>query len=176
MAVWAPMIARAIPRGSRLASLEADAYYSESYEAPLRRSDLKMHEIYLAILGHLPWWGRALIVVRNQFVSPFGLHAEAMADVWKPKIKDHYSPGDKILRFNLYSLDDKEIVAGRDDKHLDFRVSVMTVTEKGAHNVVVSTLIFTHNLFGKIYLLFVLPLHRLGMRRLLSQAVTQGRI
>lgn len=77
MAVGAPKIARAIPGGSRLASLQADAYYSESYEAPLRRSDLKMHEIYLAILGHLPWWGRALIVVRNHIVSPFGLHAEA---------------------------------------------------------------------------------------------------
>jgi hypothetical protein len=176
MAVRAPTIVRAIPEGSRLASLQADAYYSESYEVPLRRSDLKIHEVYLAILGHLPWWGRALIVVRNHIVSPFGLHAEAIADVWKPQINDHYSPGDKILRFNLYSLDDNEIVTGRDDKHLDFRVSVMAATENGAHNVVVSTLIFTHNLFGKIYLLFVLPFHRLGMRHLLSQAITHGRI
>jgi hypothetical protein len=176
MAVGAPTIVRAIPGGSRLASLQADAYYSESYEAPFRRSDLKTHEVYLAILGHLPWWARTLIVARNYIVSPFGLHAEPTADVWKPKIKGHYSPGDKILRFNLYSIDEKEIVAGRDDKHLDFRVSVMTVTEEATHKVVVSTLIFAHNLFGKIYLLFVLPFHRLGMRRMLSQAVTHGRI
>src|SRR5262245_63708076 len=131
-----------------------------------------MHEIYVAILGHLPWWARALIIVRNRLVSLFGLHAEPTARVWNPPIKDSYTPGDKILRFNLYSLDADEIVAGRDDKHLDFRVSVMKVVEEeGARNVVVSTLIFAHNLFGKTYLLFVLPLHRFGMRRLLAQAV-----
>jgi hypothetical protein len=67
-------------------------------------------------------------------------------------------------------------VTGRDDKHLDFRVSVIQVTEKGAPKVVVSTLIFAHNLFGKVYLLFVLPLHKLGIRRLLSRAVAHGRI
>jgi len=39
-----------------------------------------------------------------------------------------------------------------------------------------STLIFAHNRFGRIYLLFVLPLHRVGVRYLLSQAVTHGRI
>ena len=169
-------IVRDLPAGSRLASQRAGAYYSESYEVPLGRSDLKIHEIYLAVLGHLPWWARALIVVRNQLVSLFGLHAEPSANVWKPAIKDSYAPGEKILRFTLYSLDDHEIVTGRDDKHLDFRVSVMQVSEKGAPKVVVSTLIFVHNLFGKVYLLFVLPLHKLGMRHLLAQAVAHGRI
>jgi hypothetical protein len=167
---------RDLPPHSRLASRLAEAYYSEAYEAPLRRPDLEMHEIYVAILGHLPWWARALIIVRNGIVSLFGLHAEPAANVWKPALKDSYSPGDKIVRFILYSLDDSEIVAGRDDKHLDFRVSVMKVTEAGAHKVVVSTLIFTHNRFGKAYLALVLPFHRVGIRRLLAQAVAHGRI
>jgi hypothetical protein len=171
-----PTSVRDLPAGSRLASQLTEAYYSESYELPLRRPDLKIHEIYLAILGHLPWWARALIVVRNHLVSLFGLHAEPSANVWKPTIKDRYTPGEKILRFNLYSLDDNEIVTGRDDKHLDFRVSVMQVTEKGAPKVVVSTVIFVHNLFGKLYLLFVLPFHKLGMRYLLAQAVADGRV
>jgi hypothetical protein len=176
LVVRTPTIVRDLPASSRLASQRAGAYYSESYEVPLKRSDLKMHEIYLAILGHLPWWARALIVVRNHLVFLFGIHAEPTANVWKPAIKETYIPGEKILRFNLYSLDDHEIVTGRDDKHLDFRVSVMQVTEQDAPKVVVSTLIFVHNLFGKAYLLFVLPLHKLGMRRLLAQAVAHGRI
>jgi Protein of unknown function (DUF2867) len=172
----AQTIVRTLPLGSRLAPQQAQAYYAESYEVPLQKSDLKIHEIYLAILGHLPWWARALIVVRNRIVSVFGIHAEPTANVWEPPVKDHYAPGDKILRFNLYSLEDNEIVTGRDDKHLDFRVSVMRVTEDGARKVVVSTLIFAHNLFGKTYLLFVLPPHRFGMQRLLAQAATNGRI
>jgi hypothetical protein len=167
---------RDLPPSSKLTPRLAEAYYSESYEAPLRRSGLEMHEIYVAILGHLPWWARALILVRNGIVSVFGLHAEPAANVWKPVLKESYRPGDTIVRFNLYSLDDNEIVAGRDDKHLDFRVSVMKVTEEGTHKVVVSTLIFAHNLFGKVYLALVLPFHRFGLRRLLAQAVAHGRI
>jgi uncharacterized protein DUF2867 len=167
---------RDLPPSSKLAPRLAEAYYSESYAAPLSRPDLEMHEIFVAILGHLPWWARASIIVRNGIVSVFGLHTEPAASVWKPALEDSYTPEDKIVRFNLYSLDDNEIVAGRDDKHLDFRVSVMKVTEDGAHKVVVSTLIFTHNLFGRIYLLLVLPLHRFGIRRLLVQAVARGRI
>jgi Protein of unknown function (DUF2867) len=163
----AQTIVRTLPLGTRLAPQQAQT---------LRRSDLKIHAIYLAILGHLPWWARALIVIRNRIVSVFGIHAEPTANVWKPPVKDHYAPGDKILRFNLYSLEDNEIVTGRDDKHLDFRVSGVRVTEDGARKVVVSTLIFAHNLFGKTYLLFVLPPHRFGMQRLLTQAVTKGRI
>ena len=174
--VGAPVNLRDLPRGSRLYSRLTEAYYCESYEVPLRRSDLKMHEIYLGVLGHLPWWARASIVVRNFVASFFGLRTQSVASVWKPEVKDHYMPGDRIIRFNLYSLDDDEIVAGVDDKHLDFLVSVMQVTDYGARKVIVSTLIFTHNLFGKIYLFFVLPLHRFGMRRLLAQAVALGRI
>ena len=135
-----------------------------------------MHEIYLAILAHLPWWMRAAITVRNWIVAPLGLHAEPAARVWRTETRDAYAPGDRIVRFNVYSADPTELVAGRDDRHLNFRVSVMRVGEPGAENVVVSTLIFRVNSFGKAYLLPVLPLHRIGIRCLLSAASASGRI
>ena len=170
------MSVREFPANSRLSSQVGKAYYVDSYDAPLRRPDLKMHEIYVAILGHLPWWARTLIIVRNTVVSQFGLHAETSANVWKPELKDSYVPGDKIVRFILYSQDENEIIAGRDDKHLDFRVSIMKLHDHGTHRVVVSTIIFVHNFFGKAYLLFVLPFHKLGLKHLLSQAVAHDRI
>ena len=135
-----------------------------------------MHEIYLAILAHLPWWMRAAIMVRNWIVAPLGLHAEPAARVWRTETRDAYAPGDRIVRFNVYSADPTELVAGRDDRHLNFRVSVMRVGEPGAEKVVVSTLIFRVNSFGKAYLLPVLPLHRIGIRRLLSAASASCRI
>jgi hypothetical protein len=167
---------RAFPLGSKLAARLADAYYHDSYEAPLTRAHLKMHEIYIALLGHLPWWARALIILRNAVVSLFGLHTESIAGVWRPKLKDHYVPGDKIVRFRLYEQDEREIVAGGDDKHLDFRVSVLRMREDGIEKVILSTIVFTHNFFGRFYLFFVLPFHRYGLRRLMAQAVAQGRI
>ena len=74
-----PMDLRDLPRGSRLYSRQVEAYYRESYEVPLRRSDLKMHEIYLTVLGHLPRWARALIIARNFVVSFFGLRTQPAA-------------------------------------------------------------------------------------------------
>lgn len=164
------------PADSRLSSQLDKAYYHDSYEALLRRSDLKIHEVYVAILGHLPWWARTLIIVRNNIVSPFGLHAEPAAGVWQPSLKDSYLPGDKIVRFNLYAQDENEIIAGLDDKHLDFRVSVMKVREHETQKVVVSTIIFVHNNFGRAYLWFILPFHKRGLRHLLAQAVAHHRI
>lgn len=164
------------PRGSRLTPQLNKAYYHDTYEAPLRRPELKMHEIYVAILGHLPWWARAAIIARNNVVSLVGLHAEPAAKVWTPELKESYQPGDKIVRFTLFHQDENEIIAGLDDKHLDFRVSLMKLNEAGAHKVAVSTVIFTHNNFGKAYLGVVLPFHKRGLKHLLSQAVTSGRI
>lgn len=164
------------PANSRLSPQLDKAYYHDTYEAPLTRPDLKMHEIYVAILGHLPWWARALIIVRNNIVSLGGLHAEPAAGVWTPEIKNSYAPGDKIVRFTLYHQDEHEIIAGLDDKHLDFRVSVMKSNDAGVHKVAVSTIIFVHNNFGKAYLWFVLPFHKRGLKHLLSQAVARRRI
>ncbi len=170
------MSAPSFPAGSRLQPQIATATYHDTYEAPLRRPDQKLHEIYIAILGHLPWWARAMIIVRNAIVAPLGLHAEKAASVWTPERKDNYTPGDKIVRFPLISYDENEIVAGRDDKHLDFRVSVMKLHNSTGPRVAMSTVITVHNAFGKAYLSIILPFHRLGMRYLMAQAVANDRI
>lgn len=169
-------VVRDFPASSRLAPQLRQATYHDTYEAPLQRTDLQMHEIYVAILGHLPWSARALIVLRNAVVSQFGLHAEPASGVWNPQLKTSYVPGDKIVRFTLYSQDENEIIAGLDDKHLDFRVSVMKLHEDGAPKVAFSTIVFAHNTFGKNYLRFVLPFHKFGCKHLLSQAVAHERI
>src|SRR4029078_7507228 len=118
-AAWCP-----VPAESRLRTQLTDAYYCESCSVPLRRTELRMHEIYLAILAHLPWWMRAAIMARNWTVAPLGLHAEPAARVWRTETRDAYAPGDRIVRFNVYSADPTELVAGRDDRHLNLLISV----------------------------------------------------
>lgn len=61
-------------------------------------------------------------------------------------------------------------------RHLDFRVSVRKLADAGASCVVLSTVVSPHNVVGKAYLLAILPFHRLGVRKLLSNAVLAGRI
>jgi hypothetical protein len=44
-----------------------------------------------------------------------------------------------------------EIVAGLNNKHLDFRMSVLKTVDGEKMNVAISTICTVHNLFGKIY-------------------------
>jgi len=151
-------------------------YYWDSYEAPLRRGDLAMHEIYLALFAHHPRWAKWLLILRGKVAARLGLRATTTADFNSIEIKPTYAVGERIARFTMYGQSDIEIVTGGDDKHLDFRISVRKSSEAGASRVVLSTVVSPHNLFGKIYLIAVLPFHRFGVRAILSNAVAAGRI
>ena len=151
-------------------------YHWDSYEAPLTRDDLAMHEIYLALFAHHPRWARALLILRGWIVAPLGLRRTTAAAFNSIEIKSAYAVGEKIALFTLYGQNETEIVSGGDDKHLDFRVSVRKITEHGASRVVLSTVVSPHNLFGKVYLCTILPFHRWGVRTLLSNAIGAGRL
>ncbi len=151
-------------------------YYWDAYEAPLRRGDLAMHEIYLALFAHHPRWARWLLILRGKIVALFGLRPTTAADFDNIKNKPAYAVGEKIALFTLFGQSDTEIVTGGNDKHLDFRVSVRKLTEHGANRVVLSTVVSPHNFFGRAYLFAILPFHRFGVRSLLSNAVAAGRV
>lgn len=53
----------------------------------------------------------------------------------------------------------------------------MLVEECGSQScVVVSTVCNVHNLYGKIYLFFIVPFHKWGVKQLMSRAVRAGRL
>jgi hypothetical protein len=119
---------RRTPPASAFLSDFGSFYYWDSYEAPLRRGDLAMHEIHLALFAHRPRWARWLLILRGWIVAPFGLKATTAAELDSIEIKPAYAVGDKIARFILYAQSDTEIVTGGNDRHLDFRVSVHKLT------------------------------------------------
>ena|SRR5436190_12290515 len=167
---------RSTPPVSTFLPALASAYYWDSFEAPLKRDTLAMHEIYLALFAHHPRWARRLLILRGRIVARLGLKASTAADFDAIEIKSAYAVGEKIARFTLFGQDDNEIVAGGDDKHLDFRVSVLKVSGPGSSRVVLSTAVRPHNFFGKAYLFVILPFHRIGVRMLVSNAVKAGRL
>jgi hypothetical protein len=93
-----------------------------------------------------------------------------------PQIKRCYKVGDKIGPWPIFGLTEDELVAGRDNKHLDFRLSVLRETNGGSESAVISTVCTTHNAFGKLYLFFIVPFHKWGVQRLISRAMAAGRL
>ena len=61
------------------------------------------------------------------------------------------------------------LVAGFNDKHLDFRLVVDVATSGVTQQVTATTLVLTHNWLGRTYLAVIMPFHRLIVRALLRQ-------
>ena len=166
-----------VPSGSLLSREGIEyAYFRDSYRAPLSRSELGIVDVFFGIFAHHPLWMKLLLIVRNKVASLAGLDAPTASDILHVEIKDRYVVGDKIGVWPIFALSENEVVAGCNNKHMDFRLSVLKVPDGNRMSVVVSTICTVHNLSGKLYLLFVVPLHKYGVRKLMASALAAGRL
>jgi hypothetical protein len=166
-----------IPSTSVLSrDLIENAYFRDSYRAPLTRNELGIVDIFFGIFAHHPLWMKLLLIVRNKAASLIGLDVPTASEILSVEIRDHYAVGEKIGVWPIFSLSEDELVAGRDNKHMDFRLSVLKVPDGDGMSVVVSTVCTVHNLFGKCYLFFIVPFHRHGVRKLMANAMAAHRL
>jgi Protein of unknown function (DUF2867) len=171
------VVACDVPTDSMLGREQIErAYFRDAYRAPLRHGELGIVDIFLAIFAHHPPWMKLLLIVRNKLALLAGLDAPATSEILDVEIRDHYAVGEKIGVWPIFSLGENELVAGRNNKHMDFRLSVLKVPEGDRPYVVVSTICMVHNPYGKLYLFFVVPFHRYGMRKLMANALAAGRL
>jgi hypothetical protein len=152
------------------------AYFRDSYRMSLRRSELGIVDIFLGIFAHHPLWMKLLLIARNKVSSLIGLDAPTASEILHVEIKDRYAVGEKIGVWPIFWLNEDEIVAGRNNKHMDFRLSVLKVPDGDGASVVVSTICSVHNLSGKLYLFFITPFHRYGVRTLMANALAARRV
>jgi hypothetical protein len=166
-----------VPSTSALSpELIGNAYFHDSWRAPLARLDLGIVDLFFALFGHTPRWMKLLLIARNAAARLMGLEAPTVDEIMRPSVRKEYHVGDKIGPWPIFFIAENEIVAGRDNKHLDFRLSVLKAREGDVVSVIVSTICTVHNVFGKIYLFFIIPFHRAGVRSLISNAVAAKRL
>ena len=152
------------------------AYYWDAYRAPIASPPASVVDLFFAVFAHHPHWMKAAIRSRNRVVRAFGLKVPPESDDFDRPRLTAYTVGDLIGRWPIYTLNDDELVAGRDSSHLDFRVSVLREVHAGSPTVAISTVCVVHNWVGKVYLLFVLPFHRRGVRYIIARALRAGRL
>jgi len=110
------------------------------------------------IIVDFPGWARVLLLVRRVLTAPFGLSNDGPA------------ASDKLGPFPVEVETDRELIAGFDDRHLDFRVSVVSL----AGRVYLATWVHPHNLGGRLYLRAILPFHVLVARDALARVGAQS--
>ena len=124
------------------------------------------------IFSHQPAWIGKLLSVRDLIVAGFGLktakHLATLANDAR---------ANRVGIFKVYSTNETEIVVGEDDKHLDFRVSVLCSSgpaPESSRQLTLSTVVHCHNLLGRVYILVIAPIHRLVVKASLRRAARIG--
>lgn len=154
----------------------AAAWFSDAYRAPLRKPPPDVVEIFFAIFGHHPQWIKQTLLLRNRLARRWGLAVPADSGILHPTRKSAYTAGDTIGPWPVFSISAHELVVGRDNAHLDFRLSILRELHGPSPTVVVSTVCLPHNWAGKVYLFFIVPFHRWGVKFIIQRALRAGRL
>jgi Protein of unknown function (DUF2867) len=137
------------------------AQFADAYALSVSGQSLTALAATQLAFGGAPGWINGLLRLRNAVVSRFGLKAGEKSS--KPFVE-------KAGIFPVLDEAPHRIVLGLDDKHLDFRLLVdVNDAGGGMQTVTASTLVKTHNRFGRIYLAIVKPFHRVIVPAMLAK-------
>jgi hypothetical protein len=139
--------------------LLAGAQFSDAFSVTVGDAALNARNAAEKMLGHSPRWIETLMALRDVLVTPFGLKTSPSNGL----------PANRIGIFPVLSETPARLIAGFDDKHLDFRVVVDVTPAEPNQRVTATTLVLTHNRLGRAYLTIILPFHRLIVRSMLRQ-------
>lgn len=163
------MAAVAVPAESRISRETAGAYFCDAFEVALRPNEQTALELYLSAVRTTPRWIESMMALRNRVVALFGLkNLGAMSAVDRDRDPASYRVGDRVGIFNILSLSPNEVILGDADKHLRAQISVYK--RSGAEpKLVATTVVHVHNLLGRVYLFFVVPVHKLIVPAMLAR-------
>lgn len=163
------------PAASGVTPWYADADLVDAFATDLplgTTSDPK--ELANAVFDAQPGWITALLGVRDAVVRPLGIKTSKQLGA------DQAASGALQLGiFRVFALNEREVVLGEDDLHLDFRVSVLrhskAATDGGSNAcLVVTTVVRCHNRLGRTYLAAIKFFHRRVVIASLQHAAGRG--
>lgn len=140
--------------------LLAGAQFIDAFSINVGETALDARTAGNRMFARSPRWVRALLSLRDLVVAPFGLTTAKSA---------RQAPVDRVGMFPVIRETPQRLIAGFDDRHLDFRVVIDVAAIHAGSCVTATTVVLTHNRLGKIYLAIITPFHRLVVRTMLRQ-------
>lgn len=121
-------------------------------------------KVALLFFTSSPSWVDKLFSLRNRIMSVFGLKTSGQIKDREQALKNfRCETGEKLGLFNVFYKSENEVILGEDDKHLNFRVSLLirpsNITPE-KRQLTITTAVTFNNWFGKVYFLPVRPFHR----------------
>lgn len=159
-----------LPSASRLSSLYGQADFADAFSTDLPKTATRdVEALARHIFTQQPGWVATLLRLRDIFVRPLGL---------KRAVDLQRKAGDRIGIFRVFERYRDEIILGEDDRHLNFRVSVLVQPPDQGRpgRLTVTTLVFYNRLLGRIYIALIAPFHRMVVRASLDRVQKPGGI
>jgi hypothetical protein len=154
------MTVREVTPPADTGALLAGAHFADAFQIEVEDRDLDARRAAERMMAHQPRWAETLLSLRNFLVAPLGLRTSGAGLV---------PPRDMIGIFPVVSETPGRLIAGFNDRHLNFRVVIDVTPPGGVRQVTATTLVKTHNWFGRTYLAIITPFHRLIVPALLRQ-------
>ncbi len=147
-----------LPESSLLKNIPSD--FADSYSIALNTNDLTIEQVGKSFFTSAPVWVEALLIVRDKIVGVIGLKTASDFEYRKKLINNFKCEvGEQLALFKVFDKNEHEVIIGEDDKHLDFSVSLFL--DRQNHTLAVSTVVKINNWIGELYLLPVIPFHKI---------------
>jgi hypothetical protein len=161
------------PAESGVASWFDAADLADAFAVPIDAADAAkgVDSLARSALEDPAPWIRLLLGLRDALVAGFGV--KTSREVRRAAIADN---AERIDFFRILARSDRELILGEDDRHLDFRLSLLLrVRPDGSGDeLVATTVVHCHNALGRVYLALIARFHRLVVISNLSRASNKG--
>jgi Protein of unknown function (DUF2867) len=161
------------PAESGVAGWFKDADLADAFAVPIDAADAAkgMDSLARSTLADPAPWIRLLLGLRDTLVAGFGV--KTTEKVRSAVIADK---AERIDFFRILARSDRELILGEDDRHLDFRLSLLLRArpDGSGDELVATTVVRCHNALGRVYLALIARFHRLVVISNLSRAANKG--
>lgn len=131
--------------------------FSDCFGMTIERTDINISDVVNCFFTASPGFVTQLMKARDKIARLAGL--KTGDDAKREKVT--FEPGKEIGLFKMYNCNDREAIIGADDKHLNFRVSLYLNPGKTSTEILISTVVFFNNRWGRLYMRVIKPFHKM---------------
>lgn len=164
-----------IPENSLLHSYRYD--HTDSYKQAFvsNRTDINSTTVGKLFFSSGPKWMDRLFILRNRIVKVLGLKTSGdLKDRDEQLNRFKCESGEQLGLFKVFEKNDKEVIIGEDDKHLNFRVSLLLHnTSELQKELIITTIVQFNNRFGRFYFAVIKPFHTAVVRSMVKGIIRE---
>lgn len=142
-----------------------------------KNNSIGIAQVGTAFFKSKPKWITVLMNMRNRIVKPFGLKTNGGTEDKNIKSNDlRFEEGHRFGIFKVFNKSENELIVGENDKHLDFKISVLLnpiISESGKKSLSITSAVKFNNRFGRFYFTIIKPLHKIIVPAILKGVIIE---